>query len=34
MHKDLTESSFINLDELDDNKNTNGILGCLEVKKN
>lgn len=31
MQRDLMESSFIDLDELDDNKNVAAFMGCLSV---
>jgi len=32
MQHDLLESSFIDLDELDDNKNVGVVIGCLSVR--
>ena len=31
MQRDLTESSFIDLDELDDSKNVGAVIGCLNT---
>jgi hypothetical protein len=33
MQKDLLESSFIDLDELDDSKNVAAVISCLNVQR-